>query len=321
MPRRPKTGDTLIFALELLRRIPKGRRVTAKELHRQLRDMGVERDKRTVERQLLELCEYFDIERDDRDRPYGYRWKEQSKTLSIPTLNAQESLLLALAEQYLRNLLPANLVSSMQGFFEQAKINLGPHTKPSRDKEWLTKVRVVVATQPLLPAHVDSDVFAQTSAALYHNQWLHVDYENADGKRAEYDVMPLGLAQQGPGLYLVCRFRGHDNERSLSLHRVKSARASTIAFTRPPEFDLEKYDADGRFGFGEGERVRLTFVIDKVAGRHLLETRLSEDQQVEERPDGYKITATVVDSGRLQWWLRGFGDGVRDVRRDRIKPA
>ena len=319
MAKRPKTLDTLILALELLRRIPKGRKITARELHGALKNMGLERDKRTIERLLRELSEYFDIERDDREKPYGYSWKERSKGFSVPTLNEQESLLLTLAEEYLRNLLPANLMKSMQGFFAQAKYNLGPRKAVSRDREWLAKVRVVSATQPLVPAKVDNGVFTEVSAALYANRWLRVDYKNVKGHRDQYDVMPLGLAQQGPSLYLVCRFKGHDNERSLALHRIQKARAGTITFERPKEFDLAKYDNDGRFGFGEGRRVCLSFVIDKKVGAHLLETPLSRDQKVEEREDGYAITATVVDSGHLEWWLRGFGDRVWDVRRGEFK--
>ena len=119
--------------------------------------------------------------------------------------------------------------------------------------------------------------------------------------------MPLGLAQQGPRLYLVCRFEGFDNERSLALHRIISAEVSTIRFDRPPEFDLKKYDDDGRFGFGEGERIRLTFRIQNQNGFHLLESPLSKDQEVKELDDEYEITATVVDTEQLNWWLRGFG--------------
>jgi predicted DNA-binding transcriptional regulator YafY len=126
--------------------------------------------------------------------------------------------------------------------------------------------------------------------------------------------MPLGLAQQGPRLYLVCRFPDYDNERSLALHRITSARATAREFERPKEFDLQKYDNDGRFGFGEGKQIRLTFRITKAAGQHLLESPLSLDQQVVELEDHYEISATVVDSARLQWWLRGFGDAVRDVQ-------
>ncbi|MGI9228351.1 MAG: helix-turn-helix transcriptional regulator [Gammaproteobacteria bacterium] len=319
MPERTKIYDTLILAIELLRLIPKNRKVSAGDLHRQLEKLGLERDLRTIQRQLRDLSEHFDIERDESDKPYGYRWKEYAEGFSVPTLNEQQSLLLTLAEEHLRNLLPPNLMQSMQGFFAQAKYNLGPHKKAGHSREWLSKVRVVSTTQPLIPAKVDNKVFTEVSTALYTNHWLKVDYQNASGHRAEYEVMPLGLAQQGPGLYLVCRFKDHDNERSLALHRIRKAHTTTLGFKRPKEFDLKEYDDDGRFGFGEGKRIRLSFVIDKEAGAHLLETPLSLDQKVEEREDGYKITATVVDSGHLQWWLQGFGERVRGVRRGKVK--
>lgn len=218
-----------------------------------------------------------------------------------------------LAEQQLSSLLPAKLMKSMEGFFTQARSQLGDKASTQREREWLQKVRVVSTSQPLLPPKIDPSVFDQVSNALYGNQWLEVDYKNAAGKRTTARVMPLGLAQQGPRMYLVCRFDGYDNERSLALHRILSARASNLTFERPKEFDLKQYDDDGRFGYGEGEHVRLTFRIEKEAGQHLLESPLSVDQQVVELDDAYKITATVVHSEMLEWWLRGFGPAVSSV--------
>jgi len=117
-------------------------------------------------------------------------------------------------------------------------------------------------------------------------------------------------------LYIVCRYRGYDNERNLALHRILSAEMSTLTFDRPKGFNLAKYDDDGRFGFGEGEKIRLAFRIERNAGLHLLESPLSNDQQVVELEDGkLEITATVVDSAMLDWWLRGFGDSVSHVHR------
>lgn len=94
---------------------------------------------------------------------------------------------------------------------------------------------------------------------------------------------------------------------------------STLTFERPKAFDLKKYDDDGRFGFGEGEKVRLTFRIERQTGLHLQETPLASDQQVVELEDGkLEITATAVDSAMLEWWLRGFGNSVSHVRRLRF---
>ncbi len=318
MSKRPEALETVQLVLELLRRIPRNWKVSAEQLRKQLADAGIERDLRTIQRQLEMLSVHFDIERDDRNKPYGYKWKERAKGLALPMLSEQESLLLTLAEQHLRNLLPAALMKSMDGFFVQARTNLGPHANTKREREWLSKVRVVSTTQPLLPPKISSGVFEEVSNALYGNRWLSIDYKNASGKRSNAEVMPLGLAQQGPRLYLVCRYRDFDNERSLALHRILSAKASTLTFERPKEFDLQKYDDDGRFGFGEGERVRLTFRIDKPAGFHLLESPLSADQQVTEIGDQFEISATVVDTEQLEWWLRGFGDRVNRIQRKSI---
>ena len=318
MSKRPDTKETVLLALELLRRIPRGRKITASELHRQLIGAGIERDLRTVQRQLEMLSEHFDVERDERSKPYGYCWKEGAKGLALPMLSEQESLLLTLAEQHLRNLLPASLMKSMDGFFTQARSNLGPQVSIKREREWLSKVRVVSTTQPLLAPKVRPDVFEAVSNALFGNLWLSVTYRNANGKQTTADVMPLGLAQQGPRLYLACRYRDYENERSLALHRIVSATASTMTFERPQGFDLQKYDDDGRFGFGEGQRIRLSFSIDKKAGFHLLESHLSPDQVVKDAGDRYEISATVVETAQLEWWLRGFGELVSDVCRKNL---
>lgn len=318
MSKRPETKETVLLALELLRRIPRGRKVSAKELHEQLADTEVARDIRTIQRQLEMLSGHFDIERDDTNKPYGYRWKEKAQGLALPMLSDQESLLLTLAEQHLRGILPASLMKSMDGFFTQARTNLDPYanTGAQREREWLSKVRVISTTQPLLPPKIKPGVFEQVSSALFGNFWLKLNYKNAEGVISQIEVMPLGLAQQGPRIYLVCRYRDYDNERSLALHRIISAESSAQHFDRPKNFNFKKYDDDGRFGFGQGKRIKLSFQITKNAGYHLLESMLAEDQQVVELKDGYEITATVVETAQLEWWLRGFGDAVKRIKKE-----
>ena len=319
MPKRPDTNESVLLALELLRRIPRNGKVTADQLHRQLRGIGIDRDLRSIQRQLKALSAHFGIECDDRSKPHGYRWLPSADALALPHLSPQESLLLRLAEEHLRYQLPARLMKSMDGFFAQARRNLGEGDNAKLEREWPGKVRVVAISQPLLPPTVKPDVFETVSEALYANRWLHVEYLNAAKKHVEADVMPLGLAQQGPRLYLVCRFKGYDDDRALALHRIQSAAMSTLDFQRPKDFDLKRYDDEARFRFGNGERIRLSFTIDAEYGAHLLETPLAADQTVKKREDGnLRISATVVDSLLLTQWLRGFGDAVFNIRKKRL---
>lgn len=313
MNTRSRNLDTVLLCLEILRRIPHGRRITAQELHDQLCHAGFSRDLRSVQRHLDTLSAHFDIERDDRSKPYGYRWLPHARGLSLPSLTSQESLLLRLAEEHLKSLLPVPLLKSLAGFFAQARLNLSDAASARLEKEWTRKVRVVSTTLPLLPPRIASGVFEVVSQSLYENLWLRIDYRNARRRRRHYDIMPLGIAQQGASLYLVCRFRGFSDERILAMHRILAAETSGIPFERPADFDLAAYEGEGRFQYHVGERIRLSFHITKNAGAHLLESFLSADQKVVEYEDSYRITATVPMSLLLRRWLNGFGDEVWDV--------
>ena len=236
-------------------------------------------------------------------------------------LTAAECLLLTLAEQQLKQLLPPRLMKSMSDFFSQARNQLDEQPAAERERAWLKKVRVVGTSQPLLPPKVDHQVFEQVCSALYGDRWLIIDYHNAVGEEKSSRVMPLGLVQQGPRMYLVCRFDGYENERNLALHRFKSATASTLTFKRPQQFDLKQYDDDGRFGYGNGDLVKLSFRIEKDYGLHILESPLSEDQRVHEGKTHYQITATVVDSAMLDWWLRSFGKALSKISKTKSNRA
>lgn len=312
MPKRSSNLDTVQFSLQLLKRIPRGRKVTAAELRSQLADAGFERDLRTIQRQLEALSEHFDIERDIRNKPYGYSWKTLAPGFSLPGLNEQESVLLTLAQQHLQSLLPAHLMRSMDAFFRQARLNLNDGSS-SEARAWQRKVRVISTTQRLLPPKTRQDVFDAVSQALYADHWLEVSYVNAGGKRSDSKVMPLGLAQQGSRLLLVCRFEGYEDNRSLAVHRIHSAMDTGLPFKRPAEFDLQTYEEEGRFGFSAGKRISLVFRLPKLAGIHLIESPLSADQTVTETADGYEFTATVTESEQLKWWLRGFGSDLELV--------
>lgn len=317
MPRKPDTMETVALALALMRRIPRRGKISAPELHQQLKDAGIDRDLRTIQRQLKALSDHFDIEREP-TRPAGYRWKERAPGMAIAAMTEQEALLLALAQQQLKFLLPPKVTAAMDAFFDQAQRNLDPYGDRQLARQWLTKVRSVSEGVKLLPPTIASGVLETVSEALYSNRWLQVRYRNSDGHVSDSRVMPLGLAQQGPRLYLVCRYDGFTDERSLALHRIQSARAETLSFARPKDFDLARYDDDGRFLFGEGKRVKLSFRIDAARGAHLRETPLSSDQTIREDGDELVITATMVDSYQLDWWLRGFGDDVSAVRKRKV---
>lgn len=307
---RPGNHETLLMTLCMLDMIPKVGKISTSEIHARLSEMGYERDLRSIQRQLEVLSTQFHIERDDSSKPYGYKWKPEAKGISIPGLTLPESLLLNMAEKYLRNLLPSGLKMAMDGFFNQARHNLSFNGDGELERRWLGKIRVVSTSVPLLPPDIAPGILETISHALFYETWLELDFSNTKGERKLRRVMPLGLAQQGARLILVVRFEGFDNQRSLALSRIHGATDTKLPFKKVEGFDLSKFDDEGGFGYGHGKTIQLKFRIDKVTGQFLTESRLSKDQKVLDLGDQLEFSATVVESEHLIRWLRGFGRQV-----------
>lgn len=122
---------------------------------------------------------------------------------------------------------------------------------------------------------------------------------------------PLAIVQRGALIYLVCMFADYDDVRTLVLHRVQQADLVHAAARVKPGFDLDAYIASEQFGFRTGDPITLRATFSRVAGEHLYETALSEDQTLTVGEGGcIELRATIVSTRSLVWWLRGFGDGV-----------
>lgn len=322
MSNRPKDIDATLLQLEILRRIPKlPRTIDAKSLLEQLNEQGFSRDLRSIQRILKILCEHFDIECNDESKPHTYGWKVRSHGFALPILNEQQSLLLKLAEQQLKYLLPANLMASMKPFFEQAD-RMVCSAKDKAEYQWLNKVCATPTSQPLIPPKINETIFSLVSQALFQNKLLHIEYRNQNGKKHHATVMPLAIVQQGAVIYLICRYEGFNDNRLLAIHRLRKVEISTFGFERPKDFDLKTYQEEGHLGFGVNGQIRVAFSITKSAGFHLTETPLSKDQQIlEESEHHYRFQATVADNDMLNWWLRKFGEDIWDIEKSTLYPA
>ena len=102
----------------------------------------------------------------------------------------------------------------------------------------------------------------------------------------------------------------------LRLHRMLSAKAGTLGFERPKDFDFERFAAEARHDYGRGEYARLSFTIDARDGAFLRETPLSKDQVLVVDGDTFHVTATVPDSRKLHRWVLSRSDVLRDVKKE-----
>ncbi|WP_434567652.1 hypothetical protein QFW85_26730 [Vibrio chagasii] len=115
MATKPNLRGHVSLLFELYNRIPQTHSITAQELQQQLSSIGVERDIRTIQRNLDILVQHLNVAKDTRDRPYGYR-REASM---LNSFGARETILLAFAEQWLANSFPVEYRAIIHSLFSE----------------------------------------------------------------------------------------------------------------------------------------------------------------------------------------------------------
>lgn len=296
--------------LKLIPRHP--RKITAGEITARLEAEGHAVTKRTIERDLQSLSDVFPLLSDERERPFGWSWQQDASDFEIPGMSPVEALIFMLARKYLEPCFPAPMLDTLTPYFRQAEGTLGRAAHLQALAHWTNKVEVVLPTQTLIPPRCDAQVMETVHEALLQERQLKLLYKSrAAGSVNEYVVHPLGLVLRGAVTYLVGTLFDYPDPRSLALHRIERAEAMDAPRSVPEGFTLRGFIEKGAFGFEEKGAVRLVARFDAAAAEHLRETPLSEDQSlVPEQEDNVMLTATVLDTMQLRWWLLGFGDQV-----------
>ena len=305
--------ETLHRQWQMLRLLPRyPLKVTAKQLCEKLHAESYEVTKRTIERDLMSLSESFPIVADERDKPYGWSWAKDGAIFDLPGISVTEALTFNLVEQHLKSILPASTLAQLQPYFITASQKLSSMSKYTPVNSWLDKVRVIQPTISLLPPDIDSESQRVVSEGLLQDKQLKVRYQKLGAvKIDDYVVHPLGLVERGQIIYLVCTMFTYKDVRILSLHRIRSVEMLSEPSKRPARFSMDDYIASGAFGFGGEETIRLKAIFKNPAGNHLYETPVSIDQVLLAQDDKHlHLSATVINTEQLRWWLLGFGESV-----------
>ena len=210
MPRKSSTLDEAVMLIQILTRIPKGRLITAQQLKQELDAAGIPIRIRTLQRYLKTMAstDVFGIDCDMRSRPYGYKQSTAGGTLLSQQMSVHECLLLRLAQEHMRFMIPTTLSKSLSPLFDMAsqKFNETLSAAPRNEKAWLKKIAVVGSSLPMMPPKISRTIFEAVSEALFRELKLEIEYDSASGKQVKSLITPLGLVQQDVRLYLVCMF-------------------------------------------------------------------------------------------------------------------
>lgn len=300
--------NTLARQWEMLKFLPSrppGR--TAREITEHLAAKGYDVTKRTVERDLLALSGTFPLSCNDRSPPFGWYFTPGTH-LDIPGFTISEALTLKLVEQYLTPLLPATMLATLHGHFEQATRKLDAMTDNPAAR-WTDKIRSVPPAQPFVSPVIEHELLEALQHALLTERQIEVGYKKLRADElASYTLHPLGLIQRGPVMYLVATAFTYTDPRLYAVHRIRSITPLNAPVDRPAGFDLEAFVQGGGGNFGGGETVALTLRVNADLAATLEEAPLEPGMTITREGERLVVQATLPDTWQLRWWLLSQAD-------------
>lgn len=234
------------------------------------------------------------------------RNKNVKPSLRLNDLSVPDALSLALLERFLKNILPTATTKLLDGVFEQAKTKLEKEASTNPLAAWPNLVAVVEPGLEVIAPSIDDDVLHPIQQALLAKETLKVDYAPLGRSRRTHILNPLGLVQCGAITYLIATFsRKTEPILRLPLHRVKSAERThdRAGYLTPEGFTLQGFINQGGMGFNEHGPIKIRAWVSEMLGPRLEEVKLSSDQKLRLVEGGYELTATLIDSWRLHWWI------------------
>lgn len=289
--------------------------MTRHEIYQALIDKGLPlRTDRTVLSDLQHLAaDAHNLEVERVGKANRYRWVGKRPAWAAG-IDDRERVLLMLAQEHLSDLLPKEVNELIRSKLDDPSSAARAAALPKPLLNWPDKVAALPLLPRLVAPKVSPDVLSSISTALLHDKVLNVTYRNLQGRTlADKPVLPLALVQQAERLFLVCRFRGHEDTRHLAVHRIKEAVLTPHGFERP-DFSLQDYLEQGAFGFGNGERITLKVKVRPHLAELLKETPLSDDQKICALEDGTSlVSATVIRGEQIRWWIRMHGSAIKVV--------
>lgn len=248
------------------------------------------------------------------------RWSlARNAKFRIERMDIHAAMAFDMTRKFLQPLLPKSSFDTLQPYFDAATLRL--KNEPGRAAaQWSGKVRLYNRGFTLQPAVIDPVVMETVNQAMLNNRALLItryrgwDIKASANNLSEEIMLPRGLVHDRATVYLVAEKAADGYIHRYPLHRIQNAEELNQRVYKRDDFNLDNYLRDNFKKPVSENQLRLVVRFTKEAGRHLLETPLSDDQEVlyssDDEDNSFSIRATVADTRELRWWLLGFDENV-----------
>ena len=319
-----ETSNSLYRQWQILSRLSTGKWMGTRELQEQLQREGIDISLRTIQRDLNQISQRFPIE-SNKTVPQGWRWRSDAPIQSLPHMTSSQAVTFMMVEEHLKHLLPPSLLEEMHPWFDLARRSL---SNQNNVRQWINRVRIVPANQPLIPPLVERQAQQSIYEGLLQDKQLECVYHSRiSSEEKTYILNPLALVQKGSIIYLVCTRHDKTDIQTFALHRFKSAEVLSSRALHPVGFDIDAYIDSGALGFRVDfnqavENIHLRIHLNEKDALFFEENQLSRDQTITKHENGLSIvSATVPFTSQLVWWLRSFGNKIQHIEPQEVFDA
>ncbi|MEB3766340.1 WYL domain-containing protein [Acinetobacter sp. MD2] len=315
-----ETSNSLYRQWQTLSLLSTGKWTGTRQIQEALAREGVEVSLRTIQRDLNQLAQRFLIE-SNKETPQGWRWKSDAPIQSLPHMTSSQAVTFMMVEEHLKHLLPPSLINEMTPWFDLARRSL---SNQNNVRQWVNRVRIVPASQPLIPPTIQQDAQQVIYEGLLQDKQIDCIYQGRGREEKTYSLNPLGLVQKGAIIYLICTRSDGSDVQTFALHRFKAASLSNQRALHPVNFDIDRYIDAGGLGFRidshkPSELVQLKLTMHDYDAQTFYESQLSQDQTITAfGQQQIEISATVPFTSQLVWWLRSFGKKIIKIEPNEV---
>lgn len=305
--------DTRLRQWTMLRAIPRqpNRRSTG-EIVNLVSTAGFRFSKRTIERDLDNLSSIFPYTCDEEGRAKFWYWPRDAAAWDLPAMTPEVALAWVMACDHLRRTMPPSATANLEPYFARAEEFLDTVPR-KRGGRWQHLFRIARRTPHQVTPNPGPGVFGAVAEALLREQQLRVVYAARSRTRArELTLHPSAMVFRDGVYYLIAFAGDHATPAQFALHRIREATPLAKSTRRASRKMIDAF-VDTTFRHSAQNRdCDLRLRVAASVAEHLRERPLAPDQKIcaEENTDWHTVTATVLDSVELRWWILGFGDLV-----------
>ncbi len=178
------------------------------------------------------VVQYLDVDKDTRNKPYGY-----SRRLTSPfVLDPRESIVLQLAKAMISDALPEQLHYAVESAFQPILSNQRSYPGLQRKQGESTRAGTHSTFCPVETVEELVTIFEPLALALTYQRLITITLKT--GETIE-SMMPLGLLLSIQSFHLI--YQSDNNTFDIALHHVAEIKVLTFHFDYPTNFQLHQY--------------------------------------------------------------------------------